>query len=446
MKMDELVDRNILILTKMFEQALTESQASAAVNRIVADLIATFDSIPEKKLSDNKPRFQLIFEAANLALANLEQLDEAKTIIAILKKNGLYRMLYRHPKTMGVQDTILPIIMRGGFIGVGIAAVITLVFACSLIFGAPFWLTATATGLFIGASAYLSGLLYGVINDLFATKANLPYFLLGHLPRQHSILKTNDRVAQAIAWGVTATTAPVGIFAIGLIIAGLITAFANPMATSLLPVLMLVMPIIAIGAEFFARLRTRAYNKNPEWCAKTLNQELGWYPLRGLVAMYPRAQDKATWFANNDRNLFGYLMVSSTGIAALIILITTRDILPNVFFSSPLLSVYLPVAFAGFAVLALGAAGLYTYMNRERHIDDRYNLEFRENKYNVDFDLYLKEDKDYVDGLIKTTDIRFTSLYNSKMQSQVTSSTHSPNVLENNSSSSNNKIPNSITG
>ncbi|HFF3630602.1 hypothetical protein OQJ02_04525 [Legionella sp. PATHC032] len=150
-------------------------------------------------------------------------------------------------------------LLRYGFIGVGISAVMILLFIYTAFFTAPFWLTAITTGLFVGASAYLSGILYGVVNDIFATHANLPYFLLGHQPQQTSLLRTNDKVAQGIAWGVAATFGPVVLATLLFTVAATITAFFVPMATFLLPAMMIAMPLIAVGAEFYARKKAHDY-------------------------------------------------------------------------------------------------------------------------------------------------------------------------------------------
>jgi hypothetical protein len=144
----------------------------------------------------------------------LEAKDQDGVTVNYLKKHGFYRILYRNSQIMGEElppDDILHKLLRNGFIGVAASALIIFLFAATVFFAAPFWLTAIATGLFVGASTYLSGILYGVVNDLFATHSNLPYFLLGHQPQQKSLLRTNYKVAQGIAWGVAATFGPVVI-------------------------------------------------------------------------------------------------------------------------------------------------------------------------------------------------------------------------------------------
>ncbi|HAU0853694.1 TPA: hypothetical protein JBH29_10700, partial [Legionella pneumophila] len=320
-----------------------------------------------------------------------------------LKQHGFYRILYRHPRLLGQelpQDDILHKLLRYGFIGVGISAVMILLFISTAFFTAPFWLTAITTGLFVGASAYLSGILYGVVNDIFATHANLPYFLLGHQPQQTSLLRTNDKVAQGIAWGVAATFGPVVLATLLFTVAATITAFFVPIATFLLPAMMIAMPLIAVGAEFYARKKAREYLDSEEnfyWIGSND------YQRRGLNYMCPTYEERAAWYANSDRNLFGFTKVPLIGLGALVGLIVLSGIsmfLPPVLFVSPVIAIAIPAAFSAVACATLIAGGIYMQANRNKQLDDRYRLEFERDE--VESDLYLDEDMEYIRKIAKT--------------------------------------------
>lgn len=378
-----------LIIIRMLEQS------KIAANLEIQQLItATQQQLKNKSLTE----MQEVVRLTNLLIARLENHKEAKPALKFLREKGLYRMLYRYAKLKGKQlpeDDILNTLLNNGFIGVGISALLIAAFVAVMLIGAPAWIVAVSSGLFVGSTVYLSGLIYGVVNDLFATYANLPYFLLGHQPQQKTLMQTNDNIAQGIAWGVAATFGPVILASILFTVVATITAFFVPIATFALPVLMLAMPLIAIGAEFYAQEKTKEHAQNPETIGSNL------YQVTRLRFMSPTSEEKGAWHANSDRNFFGFTKVPLIGLGGLIGLVTLSAVstmLPAALFASPLIAVLIPAAFAGAAVVALAACGTYMYVNRHSHIDNRNNLEFDRDE--VIYDLYLDEDMNYANELL----------------------------------------------
>lgn len=392
------------------KQAFSETQQIEILNLLLEDA--------KKQLPREHEIYQLIdnfqfrlshhihlseaIQFVNKFIIELESKDKDSSTVNYLKQHGFYRILYRHPKLLGQelpQDDILHKLLRSGFIGVGISAVMILLFISTAFFTAPLWLTAITTGLFVGASTYLSGILYGVVNDIFATHANLPYFLLGHQSQQTSLLRTNDKVAQGIAWGVAATFGPVIIATLIFTVAATITAFFVPIATFLLPVMMIAMPLIAVGAEFYARKKAREYldgEENFYWIGSND------YQRRGLNYMCPTNEERAAWYANSDRNLFGFTKVPLIGLGALIGLVVLSGIsmfLPPVLFISPVIAIAIPAAFSAVTCATLIAGGIYMQVNRNKQLDDRYRLEFERDE--IVPDLYLDEDMEYIRKIAK---------------------------------------------
>lgn len=390
-------DQRIIII-RMLEQA--KSTANLEIQQLIALSQKYLIALSQKYLNDKfkTNTMKQVVIIANSLIAKLEHIEEAKPTLNFLREKGLYRMLYRYPKFKGEQlpeDDILNALLRNGFIGVGISTLLIAAFVAVMLVGAPLWVVAISSGLFVGSSVYLSGIVYGVVNDLFATNANLPYFLLGHQPQQKSLLQTNDKIAQGVAWGVAATFGPVVIASVLFTIVATITAFFVPMATFALPVLMLAMPLIAVGAEFYARERTKEHAKTH------LDPGSNAYQVLGLQFMSPTIEEKAAWYANSDRNVFGFTKVPFIGLGGLAGLVTLSAVstyLPAALFASPLIAVFVPAAFAGSAVLTLAACGVYMYANKSTHIDDRNNLEF--DREEVVYDLYLDEDQDYANELL----------------------------------------------
>lgn len=343
----------------------------------------------------------------NLMIAELEHVSGGHDIIAELKSTGLFRMLYRNPEHKGKllrDDDILHVMLHNGFVGVGISAALIVFFASTVFLSSPAWLIAISTGLFTGAVAYLSGLTYGVINDLFATHANLPYFLLGHQPQQVSLLKTNDPIAQGIAWGVSATYGLTLLAACVFAVVIMITAAFVPITTCILPLMMLAMPLIAIGAEFHAQKQTRVIEPMVgTWdYPGTLGSNL--YQTTINKSMCPTKQEKAAWYANSDRNMFGFTKVPLIAVVMLVGLVglsaASGGFLPALLISSSLFSTLLPLGFAAVNALGLGLAGLYLYINKDTQVDNRYKLDFSHDVQDAD-NLYLAEDETTARALIR---------------------------------------------
>lgn len=103
--------------------------------------------------------------------------------------------------------------MRIAMIGLGFATLSVVLFAIVAFLGLNGGWTIAATALFSSAIACMAGLIYGIVNDMFATtKANLPYFLLGYQETQHSLFISNDPKVQAIGWGIIAAQ-PIAVIA-----------------------------------------------------------------------------------------------------------------------------------------------------------------------------------------------------------------------------------------
>lgn len=384
----------IHILSFILEDAKNKLVKGSEIYNLIAEW--------QLKLKD-EDNLKKAIKSVNELMVLLEAKEQGKVTINYLKKQGLYRILYRNPQIKGQElppDDILHKLLRNGFLGVVVSAFIILLFAATAFFAAPAWLTVITTGLFIGASTYLSGMLYGLVNDLFATQANLPYFLLGHQPQQKSLLRTNDKIAQGVAWGIAATFGPVVLATILFTVVATITACFVPMATFLMPILMIAMPLIAVSAEFYARKRAQQYQNSLGTFFEIGSNQ---YQKEGLLYMCPTVPERAAWYANSDRNMFGFTKVPLIGLTALVGLVVLSAVsmfLPPVLFVSPLIAVVIPAACAATTAGTLGVAGLYMHVNRNKQVDDRYRLEFERKE--IEPNLYFDEDMAYVHRLVNT--------------------------------------------
>ncbi len=393
------------VLKKLLAQCIQQHRLSAIEQERYDRVQLEFAELDKKEFNKAK-KLQAMISATKKFIEDLERAGQSQALLETCKENKLYRIIYHLPVHQGIDDQSgLMSSLKAGFVGVGISAALVLFFAATVFLAAPAWLTVIATGLFVAASTYLSALLYGVVNDLFATKSNMPYFMLGHQEQQRSLIRSNNPVVQGIAWGVAATFGPALLASIVFAIAVSITAAFVPIATFVVPVLFMSMPLIAWGTDRYAKRQAQVYLQHPQLDSIRLGSNP--YQMNALDTMSATKEEKAAWAANSDRNLFGFTKVPLIGLGALAGIITLSAVhvfLPAVVFST-ILSIACPIAFAAFACIALLVAGIYLYKNKDRQIDDRFKLAF-DTVPSAEQQLYFDEDLDLVAQLSTDFDLK----------------------------------------
>lgn len=308
-------------------------------------------------------------------------------------------MLYRYGKYKGqhvADDDLNHILLLNGFIGVGVATLITLIFASTVFFAAPFWLGVIIHSLFMGAATYLGGMLFGVINNLLAAQLNLPYLLLGNKEQQISLLTTNDKIAQGVARGVADSLGLVLMATAVVVSAATITALFVPLATFIFPAILTSLPLLAIGAGIYARSKI-----NEHYNQAHLKIGENQYQIDGLNIVSPTRYEQATWLANQDRHsfiVFSAPALGAVGLLALLGISIASVFFPPLLATSLLLTVILPATFAGASALTLGGLGLYMHIKRDQQVDNRERLDFESD--HVNYNLYLAEDMTYVNTVL----------------------------------------------
>lgn len=396
-KIEFNLEEQFLILNQLIKNVLKQAGQNQVPVLLVTDCLRKLQENNQQENNsdiDKKQKIRLMRAVAkiNLMLVMLEEQKSVTEFLDHLKLQGLYRIIYHNPILKGqtiFDDDILNVLLRRGFQGMGISALSIALFVTTNLLNAPSWIMPISTGFFVGSVTYLAGISYGVTNDLFATHSNLPYFLLGHQPQQVSFLKTNDPVVHGVAWGIAATFAPVVIASIVFTITISIMAAFVRVPTFILPLLITAMPLVAIAAELYARRRAMGYEKNgmPGFGIGSNS-----YQSDGLRFMSPTNAEKAAWFANSDRNMFGFTKVPFVGLAALITMITlglVEDKRSTILMNSTFWSVAVPTGFSSAVLLALVIAGTYMHMNRDKQTDNRFKLDFTKGNYKG---LYLEED------------------------------------------------------
>ncbi|QRN02586.1 hypothetical protein GH742_01130 [Legionella sp. MW5194] len=257
-------------------------------------------------------------------------------------------------------------------------------FAALSFFAAPFVLTVIAGALFAGGMVFLMAMGYGILNDLLGAKSNLPYFMLGHQPQQHSMIQSNKPAAQGIAWGIAAVAPLAFPAAILFFVTALIAGFFVPTALFVLPVMAIVLPLVVIIADVVARRKKKIYMAgedeyrlaHQQW--NDFQDGLNEYQRDGLTEMSNTVEEKAAWFANSDRNVIGFKYVPILAVVSLVAFATLTGVstlLPAVMFGT-IMSTMLPVGVGVLLALAITAALVYLAVNHNKQEDNQYKLDF----------------------------------------------------------------------
>lgn len=418
---------------KAIEIASTLSDVKADKERFLAQLHLNRGDQNKRRFHPNNITQGACIEdqISRLTKTLIEAIEDDNLSLELMeayRNHGIYQMLYhngvighytkyhRYDKYNKKHSPPLlgPTIMKFAMVGLGFATLFIGFFATIALLGLSGGWMVAATALLGSAIAYLAGLLYGITNDIFATKANLPYFLLGHQSTQHSFFISNDRLVQAIGWGIIAAQ-PMAVIAsivFAVTIAAVMASTASPALIFILPLLLVVVPLFAACANVYAKHSADKYinkgislkilseeKKQAFRAALNLNSDAEWidldqfdfdseslrtllvknygllndYQLDGLALMSSSKKDKANWLANSDRNLLGYVGTPLLAITGLVLMLILGSSVP-VIFLSPLLSTIIPLVAAAIAIVSLATALTYVSVNKEKQTDNRYKL------------------------------------------------------------------------
>lgn len=278
-------------------------------------------------------------------------------------------------------------VLRNGIIWALISVLGIAAFSIISFVGAPFVLTVLINAWFAGSAIYLSGLGYGIINDLIGVKKNLPYFSLGHQPSQKALIKSNDRTAVGIAWGIFASMGFSLIAGVLFTAATLITGFIGlPFAGFVLPVLAAALPIALIAAHLYSRHKEKQRELNESNTGELQGLKnaidgnysgLNSYQNNRLKYWLKDTKDVNTWLGNSDRNVFGFISMPLVGIAGLVTMITcsaASSLLPATLFGAAF-SVFPPVGLGILLAVGITAACIYLYANHKKIVNNGYRLD-----------------------------------------------------------------------
>lgn len=228
--------------------------------------------------------------------------------------------------------------------------------------------------LFAGSTIYLTGVGYGIINDIFATGDSLTYFTNGHNPGQRNLLNTKDRFATAVSWRYMATYGLTFIAAILYMIPTFImSAVGLPFSTIAMgAVAVLMLPCLA-AAHLYTRYKSKKRVKN-----STIEHEYSFHYRRHDSYQRPIMRNEITtttqknnFLASYDRNGFGYITLPLTGVVGLISLITltatkTQSLILAAAGSAALAPQLIPIILVGTLALFVLVSTLYMMINHSK--------------------------------------------------------------------------------
>jgi hypothetical protein len=391
-------------LLHLIKNAVSTASLSSAEQTLIVSLEKDCSNILTSIHSDTDKLANIRDKIRNF-IPDLERQNHAK-LIAHFKQNGLYRMFYHKARIKGERNTTdLSLFLKLGFIGVLLSALAVTFFVASSLLAMPAWLMIVANGLFASAMVYISALSYGIVNDIYATDANLPYFLFGHQGKQHSLIETNDPLAQGIAWGVAATFEPAAIAAAIFGIVTTVTGYFFPIANIVFPIAMGAMPLIARKVDQYAKQNQQERLEQlidfPEGSFTTGSNP---YQRNASDVLQTKKVEYVAYRANSDRNLFGFTKIPLMGIGLLGTMFTmsaAHSFLPTFLFSAAATTL-LPIVAGGIGIIMISSAGIYTYVNRHKQIDNRFKLAFHQ-ELDTDLDeLYLDEDLERIAEFIQS--------------------------------------------
>ena len=247
--------------------------------------------------------------------------------------------------------------------------------------GAPIALVAVVNALFSGSFVYVTAITYGIVNDIFAAKTHLPYFLLGHQPKQHSLVRSNSEIVNASVWGIAAVHPLAAIAAIVFTIAySIVGGLGLPFLGFLLPAI----PVLALCIIAYASRTTRDITKYlysflilsdyqangrdyfiNQICEK--NSQRSSYDLK---FDYERA-----FLSNGERNLIGFKWMPICAVVSLITLMVLSAHAASIFPAVGLMVNIVPVlTVAGVMGAFCLGMGYYSYCNQNTQVDNAYKF------------------------------------------------------------------------
>lgn len=332
-------------------------------------------------------------------IASLESMAPRSYLLYQFEQHGIYKRLYEKPRTQGIIDTDLQELVNVGYERVALSIGFIALFSVLGAIGMPFMIGAILNGAFVGAYMYLSDLIGGLYTQRQAAKRSLPSLILGYERGHFSVMKSNDALTQAIAWGMINSTERAYLLSVLFFFTGMILSFFSPLNMWVLPIISLLTPLANQVASWFVE---KSNNKD-------ISQWTNTYQQSGIKRMALTEDEISAWRMNIKRKRYTYrasVLTMFIGLAGFVCSNVFSAHLPVVF-GTLLLNTVLPFTVIVPITALLLVSGVYLYQKKNEQTNNRFKLSF-EPKETISL-IELKERKPlhlYQSRFEKTDEVR----------------------------------------
>ena len=192
--------------------------------------------------------------------------------------------------------------------------------------------------------------------------------------RNRTFWHTNNATAQAVAWGVSATSILSAAFSALAAIA--FFALFILVSSSVIPILLFpVMLVVALVAPFLVDFYARRSKESDLLLSNSYDADLSNSPGKKVALI--EDEERAAWRANNVRNFYGYIVAPAIGLGFLALSLALGAAgygVPIAGISISSISILLPTAFCGAVGLVLVSLIAYAVVKDNTWEDNRYKL------------------------------------------------------------------------
>lgn len=326
-------------------------------------------------------------------IADIETNTPNSYLLYCFKEKGLYKTLYEVPCHQGVIDANLQALVNVGFERVLVSAGLLVLYGALGAMGMPIILMALLNGAFAGAYMYLNGVIDGIYTQRRAARESLPSLLLGYDNGHYSVMKSNHRLPQAIAWGMIESTERAYLAGVVFFLAAMTLTFFCSVNMWVFPLMTIMTPIVS---KLVALCVRSPYQKE-------LNLYTNAYQQKASVAMAMTHTEKNAWSMNLKRKRMAHRAFISSmflGLSGLICSSLLSAHLPVVF-GTLLLNTVLPFTCIVPVTLLIAAAGVYLYQKKNEQHNNRFKLSF-EPKEAVEISDFAQDEESALYELMKS--------------------------------------------
>lgn len=388
---DFQIEKNMLlhhVLIEIFDN-LAEEEAEI-IKPLIAqflDLTARLNLLAQSQtLNPNYPWYDYMVDLRKL-LNHLVVMteessfkDDPRSCYNLLVHHGIYNFVYNTNYAKGkIDEDVYYDYHCSLFLLIVPAIIVPLYMILGIL--TPAWLT-ILPGIFVGISAFITVIFNSVISHLLGVNYNLSYSLLGNQKDELSLVKTNNKIANAFAKGYYESIKKACLIGGLFLLNGVSISLFSPMAVFIMPTIFFVSIIVILLKELEINIKEEEYSKKPYFRVPGVNE----YQFKHNSFMLPTKKTRISWLSNSLRDITHNVVSEYICGGGVIFLISysvplISATLPPVLFST-LFSVIIPGVSVAVPLIILIALAIYTYVKRNQQIINNTKLDFSDSNDN----------------------------------------------------------------